>query len=192
MGTNLLPLSTNGTDFSPPDNKFTQKVHVSETTVIPPRCKVTIPAFSSNLVTTHTQFLFEPDQEKLEKLGIFAARTLLFPRKNFTIPLRLLNTGFAPIKIYKGTTMGHLEPDVIQISTNSITPVANARIPTETSQNSIQEVIKNEFFNAVDFTQSDLTPEEKTQLLDLLVKNRHAFAFSDKELGTCATLYHRI
>ncbi|MCP3684026.1 MAG: hypothetical protein GY861_15195 [bacterium] len=35
LGTNLLPLSTNGTDFSPPDNKFTQKVHVSETTVIP-------------------------------------------------------------------------------------------------------------------------------------------------------------
>ncbi len=125
LGTNLLPLSTNGIDFSPPDNKFTQKVHVSETTVIPPRCEVTLPGISSSLVTTRTQFLFEPDQERLEKLGIFATCTLLFPCKNFIICLRLLNTGFAPIRLYKGTTLGHLEPDVIQISTNSTTPVAN-------------------------------------------------------------------
>ncbi|MCP3686147.1 MAG: hypothetical protein GY861_26160, partial [bacterium] len=69
------------------------------------------------------------------------------------------------------------------------TPVACARIPTKTSQNSAQEVIKNEFLNAIDFLQSD-TSEEKTQLLDLLVKNCHAFAFSDKELGMCTTLYH--
>ncbi|MCP3683270.1 MAG: hypothetical protein GY861_11330, partial [bacterium] len=88
--------------------------------------------------------------------------------------------------------MGHLEPDVIQISTNSTTPVVNARVPTEASQNSAQEVIKNEFLSAIDFMQSDLTPEEKTQLLDLLVKNCHAYAISDKELGTCTTLYHRI
>ncbi|MCP3682342.1 MAG: hypothetical protein GY861_06590, partial [bacterium] len=30
------------------------------------------------------------------------------------------------------------------------------------------------------------------QLLDLLVRNCHAFAFSDKELGMCTMLYHRI
>ncbi len=28
--------------------------------------------------------------------------------------------------------------------------------------------------------------------MDLLVKNRHAFAFSNKELGTCTTLFHHI
>ncbi|MCP3682547.1 MAG: retroviral-like aspartic protease, partial [bacterium] len=33
LGTNILPLSTNGTDFTLPENKFTQKVHISETTV---------------------------------------------------------------------------------------------------------------------------------------------------------------
>ncbi|MCP4652568.1 MAG: hypothetical protein GY858_04200, partial [Candidatus Omnitrophica bacterium] len=160
--------------------------------VIPPRCEVTLPGLSTSLVTTHTQFLFQPDQEKLQKLGIFATHTLLFPCKNFIIPLRLLNTGFAPIRLYKGTTLGHLEPDVIQISTNSTMPIANVQVPTEASQNSAQELIKNEFLNVIDFTQSDLTPEQKMQLLDLLVKNRHTFAFSDKELGTCTTLYHRI
>ncbi|MCP4587234.1 hypothetical protein, partial [Pseudoalteromonas sp.] len=109
--------------------KYSQKVHLSEDVVLPPRCQVILPGFTTQLVTTRTQFLFEPDEPKL-KLGVFAIQTLLYPSKTFTVPLRLLNTGLAPVKLCKGTTLGHLEPDVIQVPKCSSPPVANVWINT--------------------------------------------------------------
>ncbi len=72
LGTNLLPLSINGLDFSVASMKYLQKVHLSEDVILPPRCEVILKGTPTRLVTTWTQFLFELDQPKLEKLGVFA------------------------------------------------------------------------------------------------------------------------
>ncbi len=93
LGINSLPLSTNGTNFLSLDNQFTQKVHVLETTFIPPHCKVILNGLPISLITICMPSIFKLNQEKLEKLGLFATRTLVFPYQNSIVPLRLLNTG---------------------------------------------------------------------------------------------------
>ncbi len=72
LGTHFLPLSISGQVIPVASMKYSEKIHQSEDVILPPRCEVILKGTPTRLVTTRTQFLFEPDQPKLGKLGVFA------------------------------------------------------------------------------------------------------------------------
>ena len=99
--------------------------------------------------------LFEPDQKLSDKYGIVAAAAFVNDRSG-RVPVRLLNTG-GNTKLYRGKTLGRASN---AMDYNHLNVLQQSQSPSHDKQN----VAQDQF----DWTQSSLTPTERTSLQRLL------------------------
>ena len=152
----------------------------------------------------------------VRSLGLYMANTLSSTKGN-KVAIRLLNPFDKPFKIKAKTKLGTFSPlsssDSIQnlgdpenLSKSQNNPQVNQMSQTSTSSENAQNSSPNkskhhhnlDFSEAreclketIDLSKSDLTEQQKEQLLDLLANHREAFSLKG-ELGNCTLIDHEI
>ncbi|CAB3979471.1 Hypothetical predicted protein [Paramuricea clavata] len=90
----------------------------------------------------------------------------------YEVPVVAMNNSDAPIKLYKGTTIGQLTA----VQVESEREVTTRQAPVRTGPVNVDPV-------AVDLNNSCLTSQQKCQVINLLRDYRDVFANTDSEVG---------
>ena len=123
--------------------------------------------------------LFEPDQKLPDKYGIVAAAAFVNDRSG-RVPVRLLNTG-GNTKLYRGKTLGRVSN---AMDYNHL----NVLQQSQSSSHDKQNVAQDQF----DWTQSSLTPTERTSLQRLLDEYSDLFSTGPGDIGRTTVTTHSI
>ena len=121
------------------------------------------------------------------------------------VPVRLLNTGKIPIKLYKGTVIATLEPikdEPIELSSEAESvkertdTVRSIRVtkPRKPSTNNCRESIKipTHLTELYQGTIAALSANQSREVAALLVQNQSAFASSSEDLGRTSLIEQEI
>ncbi len=151
----------------------------------------------------------------VRSFGLFMANSLGTTKQN-KVPIRLFNPFEKPFKIKAKTKLGTFNPlssnDTIEIiedpDNRSKIPSVN-QISTDQTTNNTQSSPSSKFDNSkhhhnlefsearirlkesINLGKSDLTDDQKEQLLDVLAEHREAFSL-EGELGNCTLIDHEI
>ena len=119
---------------------------------------------------------FEPDVEGLSKVGVMAAHSVVDGRTGL-VPVRLLNVCGAT-KLYRGKGLGVVK---------ELSQIACVPKPSTPCRN--HEVLNTSF---LDWSNSNLNPEEREQLCDLLKTYSDVFSTGPHDLGRTTATRHSI
>ncbi|CAG2254521.1 unnamed protein product [Mytilus edulis] len=162
--------------------------------VIPSRSEVIIPVQTVDKSIKSKLGIIEPNPALVGKQNIVGATCLVQIRNNKTF-LQVLNPTNAKVRLSKNTKIGKFS-DVIENSisseiTDDTVEINSIDKGTQNKNNEAKyiEIAKSLNFN---FSDSDLTKEQKQKLMVMLGTNRDVFAMNLSELG-CTDLHpHRI
>lgn len=130
--------------------------------------------------------LFEPNLSFLNKEGLAASPVLVSPKiedkENISVIVELINTGKAPITIHKNANLGNV---------STFRPIADdlkcASVQTSQKLSKLENDVSQ-----VDLSASDLTQQQKVQLLTLIEKYSHIFAKHEHDVGHTEIVKHSI
>ncbi|CAG2254580.1 unnamed protein product [Mytilus edulis] len=162
--------------------------------VIPSRSEVIIPVQTVDKSIKSKLGIIEPNPALIGKQNIVGATCLVQIRNNKTF-LQVLNPTNAKVRLSKHTKIGKFS-DIIENSisseiTDDTVEINSIDKGTQNKNNEAKyiEIAKSLNFN---FSDSDLTTEQKQKLMVMLGTNRDVFAMNLSELG-CTDLHpHRI
>ena len=133
------------------------------------------------------QFLFEPEIEGLENLGLSGVESLVTVRDEGTVFIPVQNLQGQKICLPSGTTLGKVE-----------TFDGSKPIPCLDEQHCgsvVADIAKQQstsLIDTLDFSQCDCSPPELQQLKALLADNADVFALDPSQLGCCGLVQHAI
>lgn len=159
-----------------------RSIHAFSTYVIPPRSEAVIPARVHGTVPPGTIGLVESAPRLAERYHLQGATTLVSISQVDTIPFRLINPTTKPVTLYKGATLGTFAETGEDLKVQPIGEETRSQTSSSQQQASIP----------VDLTNSNLTPDQQTQLQALLDEYRDIFALSPSELGRTNLVQHTI
>ena len=107
-----------------------------------------------------------------------------------TIPLRLVNPSFKPVKVYGRTRPANFEEVDRNIAT--FEPSASEKLSSDDHSLSYQQSKKRDYSHLLDLSDSTLSTDDKIKFRDLFSKYRDVFAFSDAELRRTSLVQHVI
>ncbi len=146
-------------------------VSIEETMVIPPRVQVLLPGRCPTAPNNADQ-VFQPSEKLCRQKGVSVAHVLAKPKQG-VIPVRLLNPYTEPIKLYKNTTLGHLQ--------SLDQPVLVNMVNVEPSKKKIPPKVNP--LGEVDLSQSVLSHRERERFREFLHGYTDIFASSNLDLG---------
>lgn len=158
------------------------QVNLIETVVIPPRHQSIV--YARGRIKTGQEYYFEPNHDNLVKKGLIAPRALV-ESKNNLIPVEITNSYAAPIKLYKGTTLGRIES----------LPVASVIMPIthdDKKSEPCTEKKRNHIVENVDFKDSIFNEIQADNIRDLLLEYHDVIAINNRELGKAKGVAHAI
>lgn len=164
-----------------PLNEATQ-VNLIETVVIPPRHQSIL--YAKVQTKTGIESFFEPNYNKLAEKGLIAPRALV-ENKNDLIPVEVTNASTAPIKLYKGTTLGSVES----------LPVSSLVMPVTQDNERVNlrfEEKRDYILNSTDFKDSIFDITQASHIQNLLLEYHELIATSNRELGEAKGVAHTI
>ena len=150
--------------------------------MIPPRSEAVIPARVHGTVAPGTIGLVESAPRLAEKYHLRGATTLVTVSAVDTIPFRLINPTAKPVTLFKGATLGTFA----ETGEDHIVHPVGEEIESQTSASQKQASIP------VDLNNSNLMPDQQTQLQALLDEYRDIFALSPNDLGRTNLVQHSI
>ena len=157
-------------------------VHAFCTFVIPPRSEAVIPARVNGPVPPESIGLVESAARIAERYHLQGAGSLVTMSKAETIPFRLINPTSKPVTLYKGATLGTFAEASGDIDVQPIDQPPSSKPSPNEPQTTVP----------VDFTNSDLTPEQQSRPQALLNEYRDIFALTPDELGRTNLVQHNI
>lgn len=152
-------------------------IKLDEDVTIPANHQITIPVPcpAAEVDFIGSTRLFEP---KTHKGKVFSARSVM--SIDTTLSVNLINLSDKSVKLYKGSTLGELQPleDTIE------SRFADLHFETFTE--------RSDFEKKVNLDSNNLSAEDKQRVLDMLWKNKEAFAFNPKKPPTTTATQHTI
>ena len=143
---------------------------------IPPRTEVVFDAIVDRRLSAPVSVL-EPDPHFSSQWQIIPARVVLNPATG-RCPCRILNPTNALITLPAGVIIGKLEP-VEELTPSACTPEAEVNVLDTNETNALHSQPPLNF----DFSNSDLTCDQKQQMISFLHSQRDVFATDLSELG---------
>ena len=159
-----------------------RKVILVNDTTIPARSQVNVS--TKAIVNGITTGDFEikdtwATESKMLKDGLFVARSLM-PDRTDDLPVRLLNTTDQPIELKRDTVVTSLEP------------VGLLHPPTEVQQSATDDDYKPVINEVMSRTPSDMSPDVRQKLEQLLYKYKTILSRNEWDLGNCTMVSHQI
>lgn len=173
IGDNVVPLVKTGlvTDYT---------VRTVQTVEIPPRCQMLVECTANcntEIKNCHGP-LFEPCEVRLEKTGLFAART--FFDRSARAYICFLNSTEQPARLYSGMSVGKC----CAVRVNDNKP-KEATVPLQPPRDAVDDLI-------LGMDQSVLTPKERAAMTRLLRHHSNVFVRTTEELGRTDLVAHPI
>ena len=146
--------------------------------------------------------VFEPQLSNLHLNGVTMADRLVDVKRVVTLVIR--NQGVEPVLLEGGHVMGYLQPaKLIQTNLDAATSLSSEMVASaEVAVSSRQEELRvaaiqsasqvKELFTSLKLEETDLTPDEKLQLENLVREFCGLFAFSSAELSHTSLVEHHI
>ena len=163
-------------------------VHAFATYVLPAHSETVIPGMLGEKSISSIG-LITARNELQERYSVHGAAELVTVSDKNTVPVRLLNPGSSPVKIYRQTKLADFEfvsLDIEIVEMGALTKVSDNT--HEKDDNSIPK----DYSNLPDLSTCSFDEEGKQKLRDLLYKYRDLFAHSNMELGKCTIVHHTI
>ena len=161
------------------------------------KSKVVIPAKSQCIVPLHikkceagTTFMLQPVERLIHKYNIVGSKCVINPKKDIVVPYLLVNPTKEAVTMPANTVVASLNPVSQLIPYDCPAAAAAAKKPSKSSRSRSPVRVAQSL--GIDFSASDLTNQQKQQLLHLIGTNRNAFAVDSSELGSCDLHLHRI
>ena len=170
-------------------NNLMCSVHADFSFVIPPQSEIIVPAKLSSIPkSAFATGVVTPRSSLPEKYSVFGASELVCVSEDGTVPVRMINPSFQPVKIYRRTRLGDFEEVHSTIDTfelNSIEHSNSSPSPTVVESH-------RDYSDLPDLSDSVLSDGDKVKFKDLFRKYRDVFAFSDDQLGRTSLVQHTI
>ena len=147
-------------------------------------------------------YVFEPQLSNLHLNGVTMADGLVDVKRVVTLVIR--NQGVEPVLLEGGHVMGYLQPaKLIQTNLDAATSLSSEMVASaEVAVSSRQEELRvaaiqsasqvKELFTSLKLEETDLTPDEKLQLENLVREFCGLFAFRSAELSHTSLVEHHI
>ena len=134
-------------------------------------------------------FLFEPDHEKLDSLGLNSLDALVTCRPGGTILVPMQNNLSVAAHLEAGMCIGSVAPvpDSINEPPSASIPIVSVESLLVLDEDRAQMVL-----NALALEQGDLTDQQFAQLVDLVQRNADLFPLQDRELGHTDVVKHSV
>lgn len=155
------------------------KARPSSTVLIPKRSEMNIPVNISHIKNC-TNVLLEPNPSLIKNMQLIAARYLVQVDKD-KANFRVMNPTHSDAQIY---ARSFLAP-VIRIDEQDVFSFESSQISSTPSTNTKEPDLN------LDLSTSDLTPQQKSVLLDFLHKHKDSFATTFSDLGRTDRYKHR-
>jgi len=184
---NHLPF-TDFVDTETEDDTLKCSVHADFSFVIPPQSEVVIPArLDDSSKTSNVTGFVTPRSSLTEKYSVFEAAELVRVSDDGTIPVRIINPSFQPVKIYRRTRLADFEEMDSSIATFELNSKHSEHLPMSSGNMS-----QSDYSDLPDLSDSTLSDGDKAKFRDLFSKYRDVFAFSDNQLGRTSLVQHTI
>ncbi len=171
------------------DSTLNCSIHAEFSFVIPPQSEVVIPAkLDACPETSNVSGIVTPRSTLPEKYSIFGAAELVRISEDGSIPVRIINPSFQPVKIYRRTRLGDFEEVDSSIATFELGSLEHA----ERSPLPCDKSVHCDYFDLPDLSDSVLSDSEKVKFRDLFSKYRDVFALSNDQLGRTSLVQHTI
>ena len=157
-------------------------VVLAETTRNPPASELEVMAETVALPNTSC-YLMEPTTTRH---SVQAARALVCPSMA-GVPARLINPGFEPITVYKGTKIAELE----SVRDLTIAPVTETVLGLGAKAD-LSPTKQAQLWQMVEATEERLSDEQASQLFELLCSFADVFADHSEDLGRTSLTQHHI
>ena len=158
------------------------QVTVKENVVIPPESEIILPG---KLIgpNSHTVGIIEPLQKFVLKSGLLIAKSIV-DIKNGSIQIRVVNLGYEPFTVYKGTVAAIYE-SITEPSIKSLDKIS-------VNNTSLQESLPVHLMPVFDKTDISLSEEQKLTVQQLLVKHQNLFSKDADDIGRTHLVEHTI
>ena len=164
-------------------------VHADFSFVIPPQSEVVVSAkLDSVPQISNVTGIVAPRPSLPEKYSVFGASELVCVSEDGTIPVRMINPSFQPVKIYRRTRLGDFE----EVNSSIDTFELNSMEYSNSSPSSTDADSHHDYSDLPDLSDSVLSHGDKIKFKDLFRKYRDVFAFSDDQLGRTSLVQHTI
>lgn len=157
-----------------------RKARASSTVLIPKQSEMNIPINISHIKNC-TNVLLEPSPFLIKNMQLIAARCLVQVDKGIA-NLRVMNPTYSNVQIYARSILA----SVIRIDEQDVFSFESSQITSTPSTNTKEPEL---YF---DLSTSDLTPKQKSVLLDFLHKHKDSFATTLSDLCRTDGYKHRI
>ena len=154
---------------------------------------IRIPANSALLVDAKIEhrlnadnLIFEPHRQLQIKYDVLSPNSIVPEGEKDCIPVLFINSMNAPIHLYKGMQVGHVEPLPGELDRDYEIAEVLAEIGECARDNSTHAL------HSLDLSKSELEEEEKKQLTELLWRYKDVFSHSDDDLGRTNVAKHSI
>lgn len=162
-------------------HKEQARVYCLETVEIPEQSSVMIPA-RINFCPEERIAYFQPEMSSLDHL-LFPAHAVIPLTKGATIMISMINPQRYPIRLFKNTQLGLLNPLEVNPETDLMKISCAVDMETNEGRELLDEL--QDFIRAMENHNDDVTPEQHQQLLELLLEfsELHLFALSRLDVG---------
>lgn len=168
-----------------------------EALVIDPQSEILFSASTSQQVSQAKTYLLQPSAKvSMSRNGAIGVTCVAKPNASSSFPYKILNTTNHSVSLPKGTPVAtvtllaeeNISRPINQPDTNNTDMNAIDALDDETKTNYRKLADELNF----DLSQTDLTSEQKDDLLIFLGKNRKVFAKDLSELGRTSIYHHKI
>lgn len=156
------------------------KARASSTVLIPKRSEMNIPVNISHIKNC-TNVLLEPNPSLITNMQLIAARCLVQVDKGKAY-LRVMNPTHSDVQVYARSILA----SVIRIDEQDVFAFESSQISSTPSTNTKEPELN------FDLSTSDLTPKQKSVLVDFLYQHKDSFATNLSDLGRTDHYKHRI
>ena len=167
-------------------------VHLIQATRVPAQHSKMIRAkIDVNGRKSDEAFLFEPDYSEFSGQGLHIAEATVSPDLNNQVVLLIDNDSFNPVKLKKGMLLGTVNPVTVDPTPKdretAKTDPAVALVTEKSDADRKEQVLK-----AVKVNSTGLSPEQLTQMQNLLKEYADIFSLHPSDLGTTDQITHSI
>ena len=158
------------------------RIAILETVEVPPECEILVLGKPLDAVDSNGTGVLEATESFIDRSGLLIAKALVCPEYG-TVPLRIMNLGNEPCKLYKNTIAAMYEPVEIgkheQVNSISTDPAKNSE-----TYNHVDELLRE--------SSSNLNQSQVESLRSLLYEYKDQFSKSSHDLGCTNLVEHTI
>ena len=158
------------------------RIAILETVEVPPECEILVMGTTLDAVDSNSTGVLEATKSFIDRSGLLVAKALVCPEYG-TVPLRIMNLGSEPYKLYKNTVAPVYEPVHIgkYEQVNSVSTVPIKYIETYSH---VDELLHE--------SSSNLKQAQVERLRSLLYDFKDQFSKSSHDLGCTNLVEHTI